>query len=62
MHLRGLNNVTSLALSNTQVTDVGLVHLTGLTKLKQLNLAGTQVTDVGLNELKRALPSLSITR
>jgi internalin A len=60
--LKGLNNVTSLALSNTQITDVGLVHLTGLTKLKQLNLAGTLVTDAGVNELKRALPSLSITR
>jgi len=51
--LRGLTEIKSLILSNTQVTDGDTVHLTGLTKLEDLNLTATQITDVGLENLTR---------
>jgi len=44
--------IVEVYLSNTQVTDVGLVHLKGLRKLDRLHLTGTQVTDAGLEHLK----------
>ena len=53
-----LSELRYLDLTNTQVTDAGLVHLAGLTKLEELVLDGTQVTDAGVEELKRKLPSL----
>ena len=38
-HLKGLTQVQSLNLSQTEVTDAGLKHLKGLTQLQSLNLA-----------------------
>jgi Leucine-rich repeat (LRR) protein len=47
----GLANLMELDLSNTQVTDAGLVHLKGLISLWKLDLSGTQVTDAGLKHM-----------
>jgi hypothetical protein len=55
-----LNNLQTLLLLNASVTDAGLVHLKGLTNLSDLWLKGTQVTDAGVNDLKRAIPDLTI--
>jgi len=51
-----------LELRGTEITDAGLVHLTGLTKLQWLHLRNTRVTDAGVNELKKALPKVTIER
>ena len=61
-HLNELTNLRTLLLSVTQVTDGGLMRLKGLTKLQRLYLNDTQVTDAGVNDLKRALPNLTIFR
>ncbi len=50
--LKGLTKLEWIYLSNTQITDAGLVHLKGLTKLKELWLEDTQITDAGLVHLK----------
>ena len=42
-----------LSLTETQITDAGLVHLQVLTLLQDLSLRDTQVTDAGLIHLKR---------
>ena len=47
-----LDNLVFLALSDSQVTDAGLVHLNRLTNLHFLDLDGTQITDAGLVTLK----------
>ena len=52
----------TLSLSGTQVTDAGLECLRGLTELRELALSNNQVTDAGVNELKKALPNVSILR
>lgn len=54
--LRGFSG-TTLNLSNTAVTDQGLVHLKGLKELNGLNLSGTKVTGSGLQHLK-TIPKL----
>ena len=46
-HLVGLTYLKKVDLSDTQVTDAGLVHLAGLTILERLWLP-RQVTDAGL--------------
>jgi internalin A len=61
VHVKGLNGLRFLNLRGTRVSDAGLVHLKGLTSLKFL-VVGTQVTDAGVDGLKRALPTLEITR
>ena len=45
-------DVVIVDLSNTKVTDAGLVHLKGLTKLGILGLNNTKITDAGLVHLK----------
>jgi hypothetical protein len=50
----------TITLAETAITDAGLAHLRGLTKLQRLSLGGTEVTEAGMNELKRALPGLTI--
>jgi hypothetical protein len=37
-----------------------MAHLEGPINLRFLDLVGTEVTDAGMNELKRALPGLTI--
>ena len=48
---RGLDELISLSLDGTKVTDAGLVNLEGLTHLDCLWLANTGVTDAGLVHL-----------
>jgi hypothetical protein len=54
--------VISVDLSNTKVTDAGLVHLQGLTKLQELYLSKTNVTDAGVKKLQAELPKCRIMR
>ncbi len=44
-------NIASLDLSHSKVTDVGMAHLTKALGLRTLNLTDTQVTPVGLKSL-----------
>lgn len=46
--LRWLPSIEVIALSQTGITDAGLVHLQRLTALRELNLSGTKVSDRGL--------------
>jgi hypothetical protein len=50
--LEHLPDLRVLDLSDTAVTDAGLVHVKGLAKLEELELDGTEVTDAGLVHLK----------
>jgi hypothetical protein len=62
-HLAGLAKLSRLGLlRDTQATDSGLRHLERLPNLIYLDLRGTQVTGAGANELRRALPKLTIGR
>lgn len=47
-----LHGLSSLDLSRTSVTDVGLKHLKGHKSLYKLNLDGTTITDAGVENLK----------
>ena len=49
--LEQFNELKSLDLRNTRITDAGLIHLKGLTGLL-LDLSVTQITDAGLIHLK----------
>ena len=51
-HFKPGRHVVRVSLSNTQVTDAGLVHLKALTSLTTLDLSHTQVTDAGLKHLE----------
>jgi hypothetical protein len=61
--LSGLATLIVVDLSESRVTDKGLVHLKGLTSLEHLDLRGTPVTDKGLQALKglTALRLLDLT-
>jgi hypothetical protein len=50
----------NLDLSNTAVTDNGIRHLHGLQNLKKIGIMKTAVTDEGMEELKSAVPSLTM--
>jgi internalin A len=49
-----------LTVSDTKVTDSGLVHLKGLTKLLELDLRKTKVTTAGVADLQKAIPNCKI--
>jgi hypothetical protein len=51
-HLKGLTNLQTLDLANSQITDAGLEHLKVLENLQDLHLGNTQVGDAGLEHLK----------
>ena len=44
-----------LDLSNTKISDVGVVHIKKLKKLKSLDLRGTKVTNGGIIDLKMSM-------
>ena len=50
-HLAKLNDLQSLSLAGTKVTDAGLAQLAGLSSLENLDLKGLAITDRGLAEL-----------
>jgi Leucine rich repeat len=60
VHLSGLTSLQALSLRGTDVTSTGVMHLKGLTNLRSLDLMGTDVDEVALQELRRALPSVSV--
>lgn len=49
--LEQLSNLAELYLSDTNLTDAGLVHLSGLARLEVLDLSYTDVTDKGITAL-----------
>ena len=63
-NLQGLRELRRLALTDTQVSDEGLVHLQGLVSLWAVHLHGTRITDRGLESLKGLsnLQGLGLTR
>jgi hypothetical protein len=56
------DDVLTVLLTNTRLTDAGLVHLRGLTSLQTLGLGNTQNTDAGLAHLqgRTGLQNLSL--
>src|SRR5262245_45583251 len=56
-HLRPLDNLVSLDLSDSQITDNGLAKLKQCNLLRTLKLSGTRITGTGIQYLK-ALPEL----
>ncbi len=50
--LKELNNVVSLHLGSTDVTNKGLSHVADLNSLQRLHLEKTSITDLGLAHLK----------
>ncbi|MFM8273475.1 MAG: hypothetical protein ACKODX_14270 [Gemmata sp.] len=55
-------DVTTLNLNLTQVTDAGLKELAPLKNLTTLYLSGSKVTDAGVKELQKALPMCKIDK
>jgi internalin A len=51
-----------LRLSDTPITDAGLIHLRECRKLEELRLTGTRVSDAGVRDLQQALPKCLIRR
>jgi hypothetical protein len=63
VHLAALPRLTSLSLSQTNVTDSGLMqHVASLRSLEALGLYDTRATDAGIDELQKALPNCMIGR
>jgi len=50
-HFAAFQNLESVNLGYSQVTDVGMASLSGLTEMANLSLANTRITDTGLNAL-----------
>jgi hypothetical protein len=61
-HLARLTNLTKLNLRRTGISDAGLAHLAGLTNLRTLDLYDTDVTAAAIDELKKALPELTVVK
>jgi len=57
LKLTQLQNLYSIKLNGTRITDDGLFHLEKLTKLEYLSVSETQVTPAGVAKLKVALPA-----
>jgi hypothetical protein len=57
-HVASLEDLETLYLTGTQVTDVGLGMLARLSKLTLLDLGGTSTTDGARKRLRQALPEL----
>lgn len=60
-HIVGMHGLEELYLSNTELTDRGLLQLAPLKALKRVYIYHTPVTDVGLMYLAHALSLQSIT-
>lgn len=50
--LEKLNNIVSLHLGGTDITDDGLTHVSNLNSLRKLHLEKTSITNLGLTHLK----------
>ena len=62
VRLKGLTNLQSLNLNNTQIIDAGLINLKGMTRLQSPWVCDTQVTRTGIAELQQALPNCRIRK
>ena len=60
VHFENWENLESISLEHSDVTDRGLEHLKGLTKLKDLNLYETETTPEGRNVLRSMLSGCEI--
>ena len=61
-HLKGLTKIASLYLTTLRSPTPGWYISKAWPTSRMLYLYGTRVTDAGINELKQALPSLTIVR
>ncbi len=62
IHLRHLPLLEHLSLDETRVGDDGLKELHGLTNLRKISVWRAQVTERGINELKAALPKVTVNK
>jgi hypothetical protein len=63
VHLAALPRLTSLTLSQTNITDRGLMqHVARIKTLEAVGLYDMQATDEGIDALKKALPNCVIGR
>ena len=60
--VNGYNELRSLCLDNTVVSDAGLERLVGLSRLLWLGLTNTLVTDEGVKKFKQSLPNCMSNR
>jgi internalin A len=58
----GLENLHTLNLGGTQVTDAGIKELPGLSNLDSLEIGSRQVTEAALARLEKALPKCDIAK
>ena len=59
-HLSGLSSLRALDLGGTDVSNAGIIYLKELTGLRVLDVEATDVDRLGAEELKRALPDVSV--
>jgi Leucine-rich repeat (LRR) protein len=59
-HLSGLSTLRALDLRGTDVSNAGIIYLKELTGLRTLNVEGTDVDRLGAQELKCALPDVTV--
>ncbi len=55
-----LQNLESIIVDHSSITDAGLEHLSALKKLKRLDARNTKVTAAGVAKLQQALPNCKI--
>jgi hypothetical protein len=60
IHLSGLTSLVTLNLRDTQVSKAGVVHLKKMINLRSLDLRGTGFDDFAAQDLRRAVPDVSI--
>jgi hypothetical protein len=56
VHLKGLNELSTLYLGHSQVSDAGLKHLKGLTKLRMFCFARNEITEAESAKIREAFP------
>jgi len=61
-HLARLPSLETLNLRRVGMTDKGLSHLRSLTSLQTLDLYDTDVSETAIDELKKALPRLTVVK
>jgi len=59
-HVSRMRKLIMLELSGSNITDAGLAHLYKLSKLRQIFVNDTQVSEQGRQDLRSAIPGLSV--
>jgi len=59
-HVGKMRKLIMLDLSGSRITDAGLVHLYKLSELRQVFVSETQVSEQGRQDLRSAIPGLSV--